>query len=558
MEHPDRASVVDYYFDHFLPGMVDLSSSSPSAHTGVGARPGVEEYPAPGGLLPLRGAIAALYPGLTEANIVVTNGASEALAACALAFVGAGERVSLAQGAYPSFREMASRLGALGVSGATPEPASVMLVNNPTVPDGRLLDITDIVSKAAANGTRIIADEVYLHLRAGAPALPAVCASSNAVSIGDVSKPLGLGGLRIGWAASRDPEAIRAISRAVQVLSGGPSVVAMEMANTALVEYDARFTARINAAAANAPAVFSALEAADWRHQPPQAGWTFLAVPPAPLDAGEIERLREAGLFLVPASAFGAGEGYRLSVFAEARSLRRALRLVARPADSVAPETLVVLAKAPAPGLSKTRLAAQIGELVAASFAQAFLNDTLSLGQAVRRPLLVTYTPEDARGAFARIAPGAQLLAQPEGDLGTRILVALNDALGRSTSAVLIGSDTPHLPAAIVEQAFVDLQTCDMTIGPASDGGFYLIGFNAAHVSGEVFAGVEWSTGAVFATVMANAERLGMTVEVLPEVTDIDDLASLEVAMDAARASGNAHQTRTAVRALGLEMARVS
>ncbi len=559
MEQTGRESVVDYYFEHFVPGMVDLSSSSPTGHPRSETDASVEEYPAPGGLPSLRAAIAALYPGLGPEDVVVTNGASEALAASALAFVVRGDAVSIPTGAYPSFRQLAQRLGGEVRTSEQPDlSAAVVLVNNPTVPDGRLLDLGNWLHSVKSGAGRVIADEVYLDLRPGSTTKPAACQGERAVSIGDLSKPLGLGGLRIGWAVSRDREAIRAISREVQILSGGPSVVAMEMATEALAEYELRLTNRADHAAKNAPAVYAALESAGWSYRAPEAGWTFLAAPPRPLTEADVQELFAAGTFLVPASVFGAGEGYRMSVFADVHGLRKALRLVTRPSEDRAVPTLVVLAKSPEPGLSKTRLAAEIGETASAALAQSFLDDTLTLAKASGQQLLVAFTPEDARGAFARRAPLASLYAQPEGDLGTRILAALNAALEHSSAAVLIGSDTPHLPEATVAQAFDDLKTADMTIGPASDGGFYLIGFSAARVSSEVFSGVAWSTDSVFATVMANAQRLGMTVEVLPEVTDIDDLSSLEVAMDAARLAGNAHQTRTAVRALGLETVHVS
>ncbi|MGE0599973.1 MAG: TIGR04282 family arsenosugar biosynthesis glycosyltransferase [Dehalococcoidia bacterium] len=558
MEPPERASVLDYYFEHFCPGMVDLSSSTPPAQAGAGSNPGVEEYPAPGGLPALRAAIANLYPGLGPEDVIVTSGASEALAASALAFAGPGDRVSIPAGAYPSFRHMAERVGSeVSVADLAASPMELALVNNPTVPDGRLLDLGGWLDRMALQGTRVVADEVYLDLRACGGTMPAACRHERAVSIGDLSKPLGLGGLRIGWAASRDREALRAINRAVQMLSGGPSALAMEMAAEALNEYDSRLTLRKNAAAGNAPAVFAALEAAGWSYRAPEAGWTFVATPPRPLSPDDTRALRSAGIFLVPASVFGAGEGYRLSLFADARCLRTALRLVAAR-ETAGTEALVVLAKAPAPGLSKTRLGAEVGVDVAACLARSFLDDTLALAQSLGRGTLVAFTPEEAREAFARTAPGAALAAQPDGDLGTRILSALNSALASAGAAILIGSDTPHLPGSILEQAFDALQAADMVIGPASDGGFYLIGFNAEHVSREIFAGVEWSTETVFASVMGNAQRLGMAVSVLGEVTDIDDLASLEAAMDAARVAGNAHQTRTAVRALGLETAHVS
>jgi aspartate/methionine/tyrosine aminotransferase len=309
MKQPEHASVVDYYFENFAPGMVDLSSSTPVTHRSSPPAGGLEEYPAPGGLPELRAGIAALYPGLSADDVVITNGASEALAASALAFVGAGDRVSIPLGAYPSFKELAAAVGGnVSINEPADCSAVVALVNNPSVPSGRLLDLTATLRRAEATGTRVIADEVYLDLRPGATALPAACLSERAISIGDLSKPLGLGGLRIGWAASRDQSAIRAINRSVQVLSGGPSIVAMELASDAIRRFTERLTQRHEAANANAPAVYSVLRDFDWEFERPEAGWTFLATPPVPLAEDALERLQRAGVFLVAqteALAFG-------------------------------------------------------------------------------------------------------------------------------------------------------------------------------------------------------------------------------------------------------------
>jgi rSAM/selenodomain-associated transferase 1 len=552
MDSAEPAHVLDYYVTHYRPGMVDLSTAGPS----VTVDPDEQRmgYAPPGGLPALREAIAGLYPGLAAEHIVVTNGATEALAATAFALVRPSQRVSVDKDVYPSFRETASRLGAI----FSDDSPALAAVNNPTVPDGRLKDLRPLIAALEARGGRLVADEVYLDLRADAPGTPAALLSSTSISIGDLSKPLGLGGLRIGWAACRNEEVVAAVARSVQLLSGGPSILAMEAGLAAVSEYEPRVAARSAIAAENAPLLFAALEEAAWDVQRPQAGWTFLARPPVPLQSWQLQELAEQGLFLVPGSAFGVASGYRISVFAPVESLRAALRCVStsqpergRRLAAEAPGSLVILAKSAEPGIGKTRLAKKLGTCDAAELAGAFLRDTLDLAHASGLPLTVAFTPAEARAEFASLAPGAKVVAQLGGNLGQRIAAALAEGLRRGAATVLIGSDTPHLPASVINDSVVALQHADLVVGPATDGGFYLVGIRKNVSTERLFHNIEWSTSAVFGQLLANARKLGLTFEVMEEFTDIDDAASLASVLCQASISGAAPHTRATAARLG-------
>jgi rSAM/selenodomain-associated transferase 1 len=375
--------------------------------------------------------------------------------------------------------------------------------------------------------------------------------SASAISVGDVSKPLGLGGLRIGWAVSQDLHAVEAITRSVQLLSGGPSTVAMKRATAAMENYDRLLAERRAAAAANAPAVFAALDEAGWSFEPPDAGWTFLAWPPEPFSADFEGRLAAAGLLLVPGSAFGLAGGYRLSLFAPVGRLRQALYL-ARPEVERASRAVVVLTKAPVAGLAKTRLAATVGDEPAERLARAFLLDTLETASAVADEAIVAFTPGGSEPLLRELANGWRLCMQPEADFGTRLLAALDSALERATRAVLIGTDTPDIPASFLVEAFERLWRCDLVVGPASDGGFYLVAVKETHAG--LFDGLRWSTPSVCAGLLENAHRLGLSVSVLPEWGDIDDLASLAVAAGRIAGSGRAPRTGRALERLSLEV----
>lgn len=553
MDAVDSTHVLDYYARHYRPGMVDLSTSSPSGAVDLDEqRVG---YGPPGGLPALREAIASLYPGLAAEHVVATNGATEALAATAFALVRPGQRVFAGDEIYPSFRETAARLGALLSS----ENPSLAAVNHPTVPDGRFADLQPLIASLEAAGGLLVADEVYLDLRADAPGVPAASISRSAISIGDLSKPLGLGGLRIGWVACRNERVVEAIGRSVQLLSGGPSVIAMEAGLVAVRDYAPRLAARCAAAAQNAPLVFAALAEAGWHFQKPEAGWTFLARPPERLQRPQFEALAAAGFFLIPGSAFGAPDGFRISLFAPVESLRTALQTLSAAPSGESQRgpargrgSLVVLAKSAAPGQSKTRLANEVGVREGAELAAAFLRDTIDLALASGHEVTVAFTPFEARAEFASIAPGATLVAQPEGDLGLRLAAALVFGLCGRDSAVLIGSDTPQLPSAVIEKALRALRTADLVVGPATDGGFYLLGIREAKSVDRLFDGIEWSTPAVFGQLMQNAQRLGLTVQVLEAFSDIDDTESLANVLRFAARSGTAPWTRATAGRLGL------
>lgn len=528
--------ILSCYLSSYHAGLVDLSSSSPPTPD---AR---LRYQRPGGLPALRAAVADRYPGLTGDDVIITNGASEALAAIALALTSAGDRIGAAAGTYPSFTETAARAGAF-LCDATDPDIRLLVVTQPSLPGGQVVDIAALAAEAHRRGIRLVADEVYREL-ATDPAPPAATLSPNAISVADLSKPLGLGGLRIGWAATRDHDALEAISRQVQLLSGGPSVLAMEAALEAMRGYDDHVQSLVAAARDNGEHLFAILDRHGWTYSRPEAGATFAARPPRPLQPNDFDRLREHGLFLVPGEACGLPGAVRISLFAPPQSLERALRILERPQRA-----LVVLAKAPVGGLSKTRLAAAIGVESAESVARAFLADTVSLAYRDACNTVVSFAPANARSFFEALAPHAALHPQPDGDLGHRIRAALDDALRTASSAALIGADTPDLPLPIIEQAFAALGSHDLAIAPADDGGFVLMA--TGHPLPEaLFAGVEWSTPRVLDQVLASAARLGLSVALTDPWADVDDATSLHALERRLATHNRAPNTRWAVAAL--------
>jgi rSAM/selenodomain-associated transferase 1 len=194
---------------------------------------------------------------------------------------------------------------------------------------------------------------------------------------------------------------------------------------------------------------------------------------------------------------------------------------------------LAVMLRVPGAEPVKTRLAAALGAPAAALLARCFARDALEA--AARLPGLTAvaaFSPPSAAGAMAALAPaGMRRLPQRGADLGARMANLVGDLLGAGhRAAMLVGSDLPALPAAYVGEAARALAdgSADLVLGPAEDGGYYLIGLSRPAPA--LFTGVAWSTGEVLAATRAQAAALGLRARLLPPWHDVDtpsDLARL-------------------------------
>jgi rSAM/selenodomain-associated transferase 1 len=187
--------------------------------------------------------------------------------------------------------------------------------------------------------------------------------------------------------------------------------------------------------------------------------------------------------------------------------------------------TLVIFAKAPVLGAVKPRLAKSVGETAALALYEAFLDDTclVTQGLGARRVLAVDGDLE--LPALARIAKSHRLTlsAQGDGDLGTRMGRAIADAVARGP-VLLLAADVPTLPRPLLHRALDALMEQDVVVGPADDGGLYLLG--ARVPIPELLAEMPWSTPAVESTLVG---RLwGWPHLVLPRWYDVDEPPELE------------------------------
>ncbi len=202
---------------------------------------------------------------------------------------------------------------------------------------------------------------------------------------------------------------------------------------------------------------------------------------------------------------------------------------------------IAVMAKAPVPGRVKTRLVPPLTPAQATALNAAFLRDVTAniAAAAALRPIdgFVAYAPASGAGGFAgMLAPGTGLLLA-DGEIamdpairgiGRSLLHAAGALLGRGyTSAILVNSDSPSLPNALLIEAHDRLAAPGdrVVLGPAEDGGYYLIGLKSPHAA--LFAEIPWSTAAVSGATLARAAASAVACATLPPWFDVDDAASL-------------------------------
>jgi rSAM/selenodomain-associated transferase 1 len=179
--------------------------------------------------------------------------------------------------------------------------------------------------------------------------------------------------------------------------------------------------------------------------------------------------------------------------------------------------SLIVVAKKPEPGSTKTRLCPPFTPEAAAEFYGCLMRDTLALAVKLRGvDLTLAFTPSSAIDYFHKLVPdGFHLLPQKGADLGERLSNALGHHLELGYhKAVIMNSDGPTLPLAHLKEALAELDHADVTLGMGHDGGYYLIGLK--HLYPELFQNIAWSTESVIPQTLEVCRRLKLKVHPLP------------------------------------------
>ena len=185
---------------------------------------------------------------------------------------------------------------------------------------------------------------------------------------------------------------------------------------------------------------------------------------------------------------------------------------------------LLLLTKAPDPGLVKTRLIPLLGEVAAAELYSQLLHDCLGMcANAALSPIDIWCSPSSDHPFFQQCKARYQatLHTQVSGDLGHRMSEAIRTSLEVADYVAVIGADCPTLGTADLVDAFDALDTgADVVIGPAEDGGYYLIGMRHHHAS--LFTDMPWSTPAVLSITEERIRRQNLRQHRLPLRKDLD------------------------------------
>jgi hypothetical protein len=199
---------------------------------------------------------------------------------------------------------------------------------------------------------------------------------------------------------------------------------------------------------------------------------------------------------------------------------------------------LIIFAKEPRPGQVKTRLSPPLSPEAAARLYHCFLEDILD--EMVRAPevrLAVAFSPPSARGFFRRMAPPETILFPQEGaDLGERMARAFARGFAAGFGPILLrGGDVPDLPAAVVSEANAVLAAgqAQVVLGPATDGGYHLVGLTEPQPA--LFRGPAWSSSTVLTDTLSLARQLDLRVHLLPPWADIDTFDDLRTFLNRSR-----------------------
>jgi rSAM/selenodomain-associated transferase 1 len=188
---------------------------------------------------------------------------------------------------------------------------------------------------------------------------------------------------------------------------------------------------------------------------------------------------------------------------------------------------LGIFAKAPLAGEAKTRLAGETSPAFAAELAEAMLLDTLARCRRVPVRRVLVFTPEASRAWFEEAAgPDYEMSLQGAGDLGARLGAFFAAQFRRGSRAVVvIGCDSPDVPVAWIREAFEKLDSTDVVIGPAGDGGYYLIGVN--RLFPEIFQLDDWGGATVLQSTRQRVCEAQRSLALLPTWQDVDTLADV-------------------------------
>jgi len=217
--------------------------------------------------------------------------------------------------------------------------------------------------------------------------------------------------------------------------------------------------------------------------------------------------------------------------------------------SSASGRVLVIMAKAPRPGVVKTRLASSLSPGAVTAFYCCLLNDTLALARSLTDVEVAIMCPDTDVSELSQIAGSdVRVVAQEGGGLAAGLISVFahfapdHQREGHRSAAhqrrtIAFNSDSPHLPRSVLEDAFETLRAHDLVVGPTHDGGYYLVGANASHPT--LFASDGMGTTDALENLLSRARTLDLSVGFVDSFYDIDvaeDLTRLAAELRAAPA----------------------
>jgi rSAM/selenodomain-associated transferase 2/rSAM/selenodomain-associated transferase 1 len=200
-------------------------------------------------------------------------------------------------------------------------------------------------------------------------------------------------------------------------------------------------------------------------------------------------------------------------------------------------ERLIIFTRYPEPGTTKTRMILELGAEGAADLQRQMTDHVVSnLKEFIDLNSLaveVRFEGGSEKRIQTWLGPSFSYRRQGDGDIGRRMMAALSDAFQEGyESVVIIGSDIPDIKGDILQQAFKKLQNKDLVLGPAADGGYYLIGMQMAAwdpAHPELFEDISWGTDEVLSQSLDKAKKMGLSFGLLGTLKDVDRPADLAV-----------------------------
>ena len=209
------------------------------------------------------------------------------------------------------------------------------------------------------------------------------------------------------------------------------------------------------------------------------------------------------------------------------------------PADTC----ILIFVRAPEKGKVKTRLARYLNEDVVLELYKRFAEDVIdAAGRSGHRIMICGHPPEALNTIELWLGKSHTISPQSGTDIGEKMANAIQDAFTHGCRrAILIGTDIPEIDEKIIDAAFEGLNSNSAVIGPARDGGYYLIGFRKSGWKPYVFKNIPWSTDQVFDITMSRFREQNTALYVLPELLDIDTMGDLELFAASAEKKGLTH-----------------